>query len=175
VALALELTLDEGADAAVRDVWDGLEQAGVRSLASLLRGRVDPHVSLVVSDDVEALRALAPDLAEIVRMAGPQVLSLDAVGLFPGADPVLYLGVTPTERLLRLHAEVAELLRGRGIEVRPEYLPGAWIPHCTVAMDVPRDRCGDAVAVVGTAALPIRARSARLGLVDSTTGETMFL
>ncbi|MDX6592248.1 MAG: hypothetical protein QOJ13_1444 [Gaiellales bacterium] len=175
MALALELTLDDGADAAVREIWRGLEQVGVRSLASLLDGRVEPHVSLVVSGDVEALRALGPDLAEIVRMAGPQVLALDAIGLFPGGDPVLFLAVTPTESLLRMHADVAELLRERGVAVCPEYRPGAWVPHCTVAMAMPADCCGDAVAVIRAAPLPIQARSAQLGLLDSTTGETVFL
>jgi 2'-5' RNA ligase len=175
MALALELTLDEGADAAVREVWDGLEQAGVRTLASLLDRRIAPHVSLVVSVDVEALHALGPDLAEIVRMAGPQMLPLDSIGMFPGADPVVYLAVTPTERLLRLHADVAELLRERGVGVLPEYRPGSWVPHCTLAMAVPGHRCGDAVAVLRAAPLPIKARSAQFGLVDSTTGNTMFL
>jgi hypothetical protein len=175
VALALELTLDEDADAAVREVWRGLEQAGVRSLATLLDGRVDPHVSLVVSDDGAALLALGPELAEIVRMAGPQMLPLDSVGIFPGAEPALYLGVTPTVPLLRLHADVAEFLRERGIGVSPEYQPGSWVPHCTVAVNVPGDRCGEAVDVVRAAPLPIPARSAQLGLIDPATGEATFL
>jgi 2'-5' RNA ligase len=175
MALALELTLDDEADAAVREVWESLERAGIRSLASLHGGEIDPHVSLVVSDDVEAMRALGPELGEVVRMAGPQVLALDAIGLFAVEEPALYLAVTPNERLLRLHAETAELLRGRGVALWPEYRPGAWVPHCTVAIGVPHDRCGDAVATVRSAPLPIRARSARPGLVDTGTGKATFL
>jgi 2'-5' RNA ligase len=175
MALALELTLDDEADAAVREVWASLERAGIRSLASLHGGRIDPHVSVVVSDDVDAMRALAPELGEVVRMAGPQVLGLDAIGLFAAEEPALYLAVTPNERLLRLHAEASELLRGRGVALWPEYRPGAWVPHCTVAIGVPGDRCGDAVAALRSAPLPIRARSARPGLVDTETGKAAFL
>lgn len=175
MALALELTLDEDADAAVRRIWAGLDDAGVPSLATLLGGRLDPHVTLAVSGDEEAMHALGPDLAELVRMAGPQVLPLGAVGLFPGADPPLYLAVTPTERLLRLQAEVDARLRERRIDTAAEYHPGTWVPHCTLAMSVPDERCADALGVVRAAPLPIQARIARPGLVDTETGETTFL
>jgi 2'-5' RNA ligase len=175
MALALVLTLDEDADAAVRRIWAGLDKAGVPSLATLLGGRLDPHVTLAISGDGEAMRALGPDLAELVRMSGPQVLPLGAVGLFPGADPPLYLAVTPTERLLRLHAEVDDLLRERRIETAALYRPGTWVPHCTVAMSVPEERCADALGVVRASPLPIQARGAQPGLIDTETGETAWL
>jgi 2'-5' RNA ligase len=174
VALALELTLDQDGDARVRALWDALEGMGIGTLATMLGGRVDPHVSLIVADDTEAVVALGGELGEIVRMAGPQTLPLDAVGLFPGPGPVIYLGVTPTESLVRLHAQTAEFLRERGVDVWPQYRPGVWVPHCTVAMSVPDERLV-AAATALRAALPIRARAARVGLVDSETGETTLL
>ena len=50
VAQALEVFFDPATEAAVRNVWDHLQKAGVPSLASRTHRRHRPHVSLTMAE-----------------------------------------------------------------------------------------------------------------------------
>ena len=168
MALALELGLDGDADGAVRGLWSQLETDGVPSLASYLDG-IRPHVSLVVSDDHDGLRGCAHELRPLLEQLP---VSLTSPGVFPGQMPVLFLAVTPSEPLLRMHGRVGRLLTDRGVDVWPHYRPDVWLPHCTLSMGVPPAQLGAAIERCLGRPLPIAARLAGPKLTDSATGAT---
>jgi hypothetical protein len=47
-----------------------------------------------------------------------------------------------------------EALRGRQGQVWPEYRPGWWVPHCTLAMPLSGDEAGRAVTALDRTDLP---------------------
>ncbi len=148
-------------------MWAGLEARGVRSMATTSHARHRPHVSLLIAERLPpatARRALAP-LADATDL----VLRLGSVSVFPGRAGVVYLGVTPTFRLLRLHREVHAHLAGAGVETWRHYLPDAWVPHCTLAQGLPDDQVTTAVRAVKRLR-PIEASVASVGIVDTDTG-----
>lgn len=113
MALAIEMFFDEDADGAVRAIWRDLAAAGLPSLAVFGHARHRPHVSLAVFDslgpaDQDALRLV---LSQAIARATP-VLPLTSVGTLPGAEWVLFLGVTMTAGLLDLHARAHARLAG---------------------------------------------------------------
>ncbi|TDC71888.1 2'-5' RNA ligase family protein, partial [Micromonospora sp. KC606] len=130
---ALELYLDTDATRRIRVLWDALEAEGVQSMRSLLERRHRPHVSLAVAPRFDPER-----VAEALRgmvVAAPLRLDFQHAGQFVGR--VLWLGVTPTAELLAHHAQVHERLTRAGIALSEQYLPGRWVPHCTLSMRVP--------------------------------------
>jgi hypothetical protein len=161
VAQALECYFDDAADKAVRALWQRLELAGVPGLG----GR--PHLSFAVAGMIPPAtrRGLAKDLA---LLAMPSVW-LYTLGTFPTNQNALLLGAITDAELLAVHVAVHDVLAGRVRDPWAHYLPGVWVPHCTLAEDVTPEQL-----VAGFAALhpiePIRARIVEVAVRDTRTG-----
>jgi 2'-5' RNA ligase superfamily len=165
VVAALELYLDVHATRRVRTLWHALEAEGIPTLASLSDDKHRPHVSLA------AARQLAPDRVA-AALAGVDVgsgltLDLDFVGQFVGR--VLWLGVTATEDLLAHHRLVHDRLAGAAVEIWDHYLPGRWVPHCTVSLRVPNSLLASAIRRC-LEILPIRATVSGAAITDHANG-----
>jgi len=167
VAYALELYFDPHAESAVRTMWANLEARGLRSMATVGHCRHRPHVSLLVAE------RLTPDQAraavEPLTEATDVVLRLGSVAVFPGRAGVVYLGVTPTRRLLRLHHELHTRLAAVGVESGRHYLPDAWVPHCTLAQGLTHDQVTTAVRAVKRLR-PIDADVVEVGIQNTDSG-----
>lgn len=127
---AIEMNLDAAGAARVRALWRTLAQAGVTD--SLLRNQARPHVSLAVFEDdvdVDALRAVLTEFT-----AGMPLLRLkfSSVGVFAAEAGVLFLAPVVTEGLLAVHTDLHGRCAARGLVSHGYYLPGNWVPHCTV-------------------------------------------
>lgn len=163
MAHALECYFDPAADRAVRALWQRLALAGVPSVA----GR--PHLSFAVAGTIPPAtrRSLVKDLA---LLAMPSVW-LYTLGTFPTNQNALLLGAVTDAELLAVHVAVHDALAGRVRDPWAYYLPGVWVPHCTLAEDVTPEQL-----VAGFAALhpiePIRARITEVAVKDTRTGDT---
>jgi hypothetical protein len=103
---------------------------------------------------------LAPGLSGIP-------LQLGSVGFFPSTKTA-FLGVAPTEALLRAHMAVHRALTPLTAGRSPYYQSPRWQPHCTLA----RDALHAAAAVIEAIAghpLPIHAQSRAVLLVRLPT------
>ncbi len=168
MAQALECYFDDAAETAVRRLWQRLDRTGVPSPATGTHGHHRPHVTFAVAGTIPpaARRDLITDLT---RLALPS-LWLYTLGTFPTSANGLFLGAVTDTELLAVHVAVHDTLAGRVRDPWASYLPGAWVPHCTLAQDVT-----PAQLTAGFAALhpvePIRARIAEVGIADTRTGE----
>lgn len=160
MAYAIGMFFEEEADAAVRRLWRRLASAGLPSLETLGHARHRPHVTLAVTDlpvasiDVEVL---------------PSV-QLPVLGTFAGDGGVLFLGAVVSAPLLALHAGVCRRLH----EQWAHYVPGSWVPHCTLAMGLTPAQLSAAAGVLA-GFRPIAARVVGVGVVDTRTGEVTLL
>lgn len=167
MAQSLECYFDAEAEHAVRTLWQRLEQAGVPSPAGGGHGHDRPHVTLALGTAIPtaARKDLTVDLA---RLAMPR-LWLYTLGTFPTAENVLFLGAVTDAELLAVHVAVHDTLAGRVRDPWAYHLPGAWIPHCTLANDITPNQLATAFAALHPVE-PIRARVARIGIADTRTG-----
>jgi len=166
MAHAIELFFDEPADAAVRALWQQLDTAGLPSLATRTHHRHRPHVSLTVTESLDHA-----DLARVrSALAGrlPAVL-LDTLGTFPGSEGALFLGAVVTEDMLTLHTRVHNALAGQPVTHWPYYLPGRWVPHCTLAQGLGRDEMAVAFRLLH-GYQTIAAQVTCAGVTDTVTG-----
>lgn len=156
---AIELALDAASAAVVRHVWRELETAGLTYMA---RSGAHPHLSLGIWDTLDlpgfrtALAAFAWEIEPIdVMLAHVRTFSTGAVFLAPEADP----------RLAALHAGFHRRFAHLGTGAWDYYVPGSWVPHCTLAMDLTEDLTPTALAIARRAPLPLTARLDRIGIV----------
>ncbi|MBI1734224.1 MAG: 2'-5' RNA ligase family protein [Candidatus Rokubacteria bacterium] len=157
---ALELELDGGAGAAVRDLWRALSEVGVTWMA---QSGAAPHVSLAIWETIDRPR-FEVELARFAAETGPIGISFDGVGTFPGGT--VFLRPTPNRALDALQRHVHARFAALGAGPWDYYLPETWIPHCTLAMDVPPGRVSEALAVAADAPLPITGRLEFVGIVE---------
>jgi len=153
MGLAVEVYFDPEAERAVFGVWEVVRAVSGSSLLFDLRTR--PHVSLAAYP--EGVKPLEDVLASF--WAAPFPFALASAGAFPGAEGVVFLAPVVDAALLRLHRGWHALAPGG----TAHYAPGAWVPHCTVGINL-----ADVAPAVAAAraALPIRGRFESIALVE---------
>jgi len=140
---AVELLLDSESDAAVREQWHLLEQAGLPSRARHGSPSNRPHVTVVgVADfapeaEQQVARSCVDRLPLEVRLGSPMLFGVDPV--------VLVRLVIPTVELLDLHGDVARLV---GVAPGSTSAPGRWIPHVTLSHRLARAQLPRALEVL---------------------------
>jgi len=166
VALAVCLLFDRRSERAIRALWDQLESLGVPSLRSHTHGRHVPHLSYAV------LRSW--NLASVTAaLSGPgdgepADLSFDGIGLFRRGRAWLLAGAAAG--LAARQERAAAAVTAPGAELHKHYLPGAWLPHCSLAPRAPLAQLPVLAAAVYDV-LPLHARLDRAALINSATGE----
>jgi 2'-5' RNA ligase len=136
---AVLLDLDAGTQAVLRPLADGL--AAIPGLQTMRAH----HLTLAVYEDLPLDRFL-PALARLAETLKPMDLRLANVGIFTGVGSVLFLGPVVTTELLALHDRLHRELAEFASHCLAHYLPGAWVPHVTLAMGVKSDALSKAIA-----------------------------
>ena len=146
VVQSVELLLDAGLDAVVRDEWSRLLEAGIASQGRIRSESNRPHMTLFVAREIPAELEEAVQAAIAVRRL---TVRLGGVVVFGGRHATLARAVVPSAELLDLQARVYTALAGcPGI---PDHIrPGEWTPHVTLARRVPSARLGTALLAVQT-------------------------
>jgi 2'-5' RNA ligase len=160
---AVELFFDEAADQAVRAICHTLANAGIST--TMQANGSCPHVSLGVCEEVDATRFRSA-LMNVAHKTPALEFSLASVGLFPTAEGVVFLAPVVTRDLLKIHEAYHAVFAEYAGSRWAYYLPGNWVPHCTLAINLPRDRIAAAVDLCRDAALPIQGRFEWVGLTQ---------
>ena len=160
---AVALHFDHQTEQSVLDLRRSLATQGIASTLGKLKER--PHISLAVLPDadpeilVSATRAYAGTISSFAFQLG-------AVGTFPTKRNVVYLAPVPTERLLKCHEELHVRLADAGLVSSPYYLPGKWIPHCSIEMDIPDQQLGSAIRLCKRVLQPLNGILREIGVVE---------
>ncbi|MEO7754550.1 MAG: 2'-5' RNA ligase family protein [Terracoccus sp.] len=144
---SIEAMFDPATDAAVREEWRALLDAGLRSQAAHPGATNAPHLTLSVARSIpESLDAVIErDLAADDLL--PLEIGLGPVVVLGERRPVLARLVVPTTGLLRLHAVVAAATRGLD-DVPATAAVGSWVPHVTLARLAHPEELGRAFGVL---------------------------
>jgi 2'-5' RNA ligase len=134
VPYAVELRFDEDLAHRVRTLWQVLEEIGSGSFGP--GGEPVPHVSLAVYDDEDAVDEAAASrvIERLAARSAVTEIAFAGLGVFPTEENVLFLAPVVTPALLDLHATWHTMATTLRAACRAHYLPGRWVPHCTLSM-----------------------------------------
>lgn len=169
---ALEFFFDEDAEARVRALWRRLDEAGVPSLACRTHRRHRPHLTFAMGSSFSP--GVRTELATDLRLLSLPRLWLYTLGTFPSNDNGLVLASIVDTELLAVHSAVHDILAKKVRNPSAYYLPGSWVPHCTLTTEIEPHRLADGFAALHPVK-PIHARLCELGVTDTHTGETETL
>lgn len=124
IATLLKIDLEER----TREIWSELEKdCGLLGIQATPM----PHFSWTSASGYD-LKSLAAFLKEFVKSVAPIRISSFGLGLFSKPDKVLYIGLTKTRELMRLHQEIWTWSQSLSQKTSDYYSPDKWMPHITI-------------------------------------------
>jgi 2'-5' RNA ligase len=152
---AIALVLDEDSAALVATLTDRVD-----AVRRSERQGGPPHITLGVYPDDADAAALETSVRLLAASWRALTIGFSGFGVFPGQPGVLFAAPVVTSALLVRHAQLAARHAGD-----PYYASGRWVPHLTLAQDLPDARTmGDALAAVAEGWEPFPATLDRLAL-----------
>ncbi|MCA3565173.1 MAG: 2'-5' RNA ligase family protein [Methylocystis sp.] len=98
-----------------------------------------PHVTLAIYDgDAVGEAEVRAALDEASRNLRSITLTFDAIRTFGGPPMVLWASPRPSTILSDIHDAIHAVIDP--VHCRPNYRPGAWVGHCTLATSVRNDQ-----------------------------------
>ncbi len=162
-AYGVVLLFDDRSTKLIYDVWQEIAAAGISNV--LLEESDLPHISLGICEKIDCDVA-KKDFQSFVAAIDPFEIILPSIGIFPTAG-VVYLGVTLTEHLAKLHRQFTDLFTSIATAPNEIYFPGSWVPHCTLAYDLTSEQVLKAVDIVqNNSPLPITCRVEKIALIE---------
>ncbi len=160
---------DDGRET-VETIWSTLSQQNLSG--DIKHQTVNPHISMAIVHK-EHQQTLQDHLENLVHDMKPIPVNMPFYGVFTAPRQVIFLGVTITDALYSTHRmlyqEYSQYLQNDGLMI-----PAHWIPHCTLALDIPETDVSSALDVCRQFPLPINTIIDRLAIVDNQTLETTW-
>lgn len=126
----------------VERLWGRLATAGFSSPANTAGQR--PHVSCINAYGTkEDALELAHELKHLLGATPAIECALGPLAYFDGPPRVAYLSVPDADPLRPIQRAIYDVAVSAGVSVPDRYSPAAWIPHCTIAEDIPVDRVSE--------------------------------
>lgn len=155
--------LEPGAEARVQALWQALAEAGISG--TMTAAGIRPHITLGGFDGPLPPR-LCEELGQLAARTAPLAVTFAGIGVFAGED-VLYLAPVVTMEMLAFHAQLHACLEGLGVAQAEYYLPGHWVPHCTLAIGLPPDKIAGVLDLCRRRGVFAPASIVEIGLVET--------
>ncbi|OVA16276.1 hypothetical protein BVC80_8971g38 [Macleaya cordata] len=168
---AVELYFDPALENQVLKAWNVLARRQISTQLIEIESR--PHITLLSSPLLDPAK-LQNVIKNFASKQEPLSLSLSTIGSFPHDRNVLFLSPTPSLSLLQFHSQLCDALKKENIEIGEDYLPDSWVPHCSVAQEVPRNRMGEAFCILRDLKLPVSGYAMDIGLVEFSPVRELF-
>lgn len=167
---SIELYLAEPEAGLIRQIWRNLAEIGLNSMPN---NGSRPHVTLAVFEEVNRA-VMIEQLDHFFEDQILQPISFEVLGFFPFSR-VLHVTPTVTPWLLDLHIAFHQAVAGLVTKPNPYYLPGRWVPHCTLAFDIPPEQIAEAFSRVAKHWPAISGHFDEVGLVKPSKITTDYL
>lgn len=166
---AIELFFDPRCESRLRRLISSLRETQLGGTVLIEDVRARFHITLAVCDSVDE-----PAMCEVLKQLAQQThalpVILSSLGMFPGAETVMFLAPVVDQELLDVHRLLHERLGEFSDSAWKLYLPGRWVPHCTLALKLPRDGVQKALDHLMQSTFPITGELIDIGVSEFEDG-----
>lgn len=156
---AVQLFFDSTSETIIQNARKELAKRGITTCTH------NPSLSLVQYDELD-ITACVGKLKVFAEMFSPFALTFSSLGIFPGEKAAVYLASNVNQKLLDIHAYIHQLLKDSGRSSTTNYVPGYWIPHCTLALDIDPKLAARAVEIGLSMPFPMHCQVEEIGVVE---------
>ena len=136
--VAIILAFDEESTTILDRVSRKLKESKFNSYYQL----VIPHITLTSYENID-LRVAIERLKRFCNSYNPFRIQFSSFGIFPSEESVFFLNPKSNMDLLYIQKKVFELFE----DFQGDNSPKTWVPHCTLATDIPMKRIGEAIDI----------------------------
>jgi 2'-5' RNA ligase len=141
---AIELNLSRKSRTLIDKIW---ERLSIEKIATtMIDIDAQPHISLAVFDSIDCEIAQKV-IKSFAKETNPLSVKLSFVGTFPTRENVVFIAPKVTTELLNIHLKLHEKLSNKGIKSIEYYQPNNWIPHCTIAIDLNKNKTSKVIDI----------------------------
>ena len=127
---AIVSALDDPHREMVDNIWGELKAVfGLQGVT----GSTRPHFTYHVAESYDA-SAIEDALTAIARATPPFAIETHGLGVFRGAETVLYLHISPSPALVAAHSRIWNAAEPIAAEPKAVYGAATWVPHITLAI-----------------------------------------
>ena len=137
--IAIILAFDEESTNVLNRVFKKLKESKFNSYYQ----RIVPHITLTSYENID-LQVLMERLKQLSSGINPFRILFSSFGYFPSEESVLFLNPIANIELLDIQQKVFDLFEG----FPDDNSPKTWVPHCTLATDIPLKKIGKAIDIV---------------------------
>ena len=163
MAYAIELFLDQETCKHIRRVWERIHDLGIGG--PLYDSGAFPHITLSIFDQLD-LETSKEGIDLLAERFSAFDLTFTEVATFTEARNVVFLKAEKSPRLTEMKRLLSTTLEDTPAEEWYYSRQDRWIPHVTLAIDVPIDTMSTAVRIAGDIPLPLESRILRVGIVQ---------
>jgi hypothetical protein len=154
--------LDPDCEKVVRDIWNDIIRADIASNCQVQEA--SPHVSLALMEKVN-IDHLMERLKDFVKGKKPLPVRFYHTGTFLLDSGIVFLAPVVTREILDFHASFHKTISDL-TTVSEYYLPGHWVPHCTLTDHLEPEYFGKVVKVAQDHSLPLKGWLSRIGVIE---------
>ena len=148
---SINIRSDSVSSAPIRTLWK--ECALLEDQPSMESLNYPPHLGLAVYDDIDETVLFDAFDAAFANMS-KVIVRFEKLGYFEAPDRIILWAdpVLPSV-ISGLHGRIHKLINAD--LCRPNYRPGAWVPHCSLAIAIDRSRRDAAITLSRQSIAPI--------------------
>jgi 2'-5' RNA ligase len=168
---AVHLFFDADTEAVIKSAWRKL--ADTRIAPYMHQSANRPHFSLAIYEGLD-LPDCEQRLKSFAATRNSLPVAFQYLGVFPTTPATVFLSSTVTIALLELHAQIHEILQPISAHPNPYYLPGNWVPHCTLALELEPRLIAEALEVGLQVPLPWHSEITEIGVIEFRPVKHLF-
>lgn len=152
-------------------IWESLSSENLT--ANLVEAEIRPHITLAIFDELNC-RPCDSQLAKVAAQTRPINFQITHLGLFTHPEPVVFAAPTITQELLSFHKDIHDTLAAEAKNPWEMYLPGQWVPHCTLALGFDLKNLGRIFDQCLKLGLPMQVQANQVGIVEFQPMKDVF-
>jgi 2'-5' RNA ligase len=171
VSFAAVVYFEENHEEEFLRIWESLSAENLT--ANLAEAEIRPHITLAIFDELNC-RPCDSQLANVAAHTRPISFQITHLGLFTKPEPVVFAAPTITQELLSFHKDIHETLAAEAKNPWEMYMPGQWVPHCTLALGFDLKNLGRIFEKCLGLGLPLHAQADQVGIVEFQPMKDVF-
>lgn len=157
---------DERLEQQIKEIWEGLKREEITSYAFEVADR-QPHITLAGYGNLN-VEAYVELMDSFYRSKETVNLTFSSLGTFIQSS-ALFLSPTISSGLKSLYSEHHHIFAEFNDNAESLYLPDSWIPHCTLANRLSKEKMKDAFEYCTDIVKPISGKVVEVALIELVT------
>jgi len=171
VAFAVVLYFEENHEKEFLRIWESLSSENLT--ANLVEAEIRPHITLAIFDELNC-RPCESQSANVASHTQPISFQITHLGVFTRPELVVFAAPTVTQELLAFHSNLHDALATDTKNPWEMYLPGQWVPHCTLALGFDLKNLGKITDKCLELQLPMQVQANQVGVVEFQPMKDVF-